>query len=166
MTAMAGAGGGVVDIEWTCAAPGQAPADLVYRVLALRCAVFVVEQQCAYLDPDGLDAAAWWLVGRDAAVAGGPVLAHARLFGPGLRYEEASIGRVCTAAPVRGTGLGRRLVAEAIRRCEAVFGAVPIRISAQAHLADFYAGFGFVVVSAHYDEDGIPHLAMRRPAGA
>jgi len=37
-------------------------------------------------------------------------------------------------------------------------------LGAQAHLADFYAAHGFVVASPVYDEDGIPHVTMRRAA--
>jgi ElaA protein len=41
-------------------------------------------------------------------------------------------------------------------------GAVPITLCAQAHLERFYGELGFVRTSANFDEDGIPHLKMRR----
>ena len=40
----------------------------------------------------------------------------------------------------------------------------PIRIGAQAHLQRFYGGLGFETISDVYDEDGIPHIDMLRPA--
>src|SRR5690349_7063965 len=41
-----------------------------------------------------------------------------------------------------------------------------IRIGAQQYLERFYGGFGFKTASAPYDEDGILHVEMVRPAGA
>jgi ElaA protein len=132
----------------------------LYAILALRGEVFVVEQRCAYLDPDGHDPAAWHLWTDDSA---GRVLACARVFPPGVKYPEASIGRVVTAASVRGTGLGRALMAQALEKLFHACGDVPVHLSAQAHLERFYASFGFERVGEPYDEDGIPHVGMTRP---
>ena len=79
---------------------------------------------------------------------------------PGLKYAEPSIGRVITAPEVRGTGLGRRLFAEGVQRCEAAWPDQGIRISAQAHLERLYASYGFARVGANYLEDDIPHVEM------
>lgn len=133
--------------------------DNLYDVLALRCRVFVLEQG-PYLDPDGIDRLAWHLLGRDDA---GELQAYLRVVDPGVKYAEPSIGRVITAAAVRGTGLGRRLVAEGVARCTAAWPGQGIRISAQAHLERFYGGFGFVRVGDPYPEDDIPHLEMLMP---
>ncbi|MDZ7632257.1 MAG: GNAT family N-acetyltransferase, partial [Gemmatimonadaceae bacterium] len=92
-----------------------APRDL-YAMLALRSRVFVVEQQCVYLDPDGFDVAAHhlfgWLAVPDRRLACG-----ARLLAPGAVYDEASIGRVVTAPEHRGAGIGRRLMERALEEC-------------------------------------------------
>jgi ElaA protein len=128
----------------------------VYAVLAVRAEVFVVEQRCAYLDPDGLDGDAWHLLGWDA----GALAAYLRVLPPGARFLEAAIGRVLYAPTHRGRGLGRAVVAEALRR----LGPVPVALSAQAHLEAFYASFGFVRTGPEHDEDGIPHVPMRRGA--
>ena len=134
--------------------------DNLYDALALRCRVFVLEQG-PYLDPDGIDRGAWHLLGRGA---GGDLIAYLRLVDPGLKYAEPSIGRVVTGAEHRGRGLGRRLVAEGIAGCKRFWPGRAIRISAQAHLESFYAGFGFAAVGEPYLEDAIPHLEMLRPA--
>ena len=131
----------------------------LYDILALRCRVFVLEQG-PYQDPDGIDRQAWHLLGRDNA---GELQAYLRVVDPGVKYAEPSIGRVITAAAVRGTGLGRRLVAEGVARCTAAWPGQGIRISAQAHLERFYGGFGFVRVGDPYPEDDIPHLEMLMP---
>lgn len=132
----------------------------LYDALALRCRVFILEQ-VAYLDPDGLDQGSWHMLGR---ADDGALHAYLRVVDPGLKYTEPSIGRVITAPEVRGTGLGRTLMCEGITRCEAAWPGRGIRISAQAHLAPFYGGLGFVAVGDVYGEDGIPHQEMCKPA--
>lgn len=127
----------------------------LYAIVALREAVFVVEQRCAYLDADGLDPISRHLW----AETGGVIEAYLRIVPAGAKFAEVSIGRVVTARSVRGTGLGRELM----RRGIAAMGAVPIRIGAQAHLERFYAELGFRRASEPYDEDGIPHVEMLRP---
>ncbi len=154
---------GELGTQWRCwafEALGVAELDAIYRA---RQRVFVIEQGCAYLDADGADPQCWHL----AAWAEGQAepLAYARLVAPGVKYAEASIGRVITALSARGTGLGRELVRRAVAEAEALFPGAGLRISAQAHLARFYGGFGFVPVGEEYLEDGIPHLEMLRPAG-
>ncbi len=146
---------------WRCQAFAQlgvAELDAIYRA---RQQVFVIEQGCAYLDADGADPRCWHLAAWSEA--SGEPLAYARLVAPGVKYAEASIGRVITAVSVRGTGLGRELVRRAVESTEALFPGSGIRISAQAHLAPFYAGFGFTGIGEPYLEDGIPHLEMLRP---
>ena len=112
----------------------------LYDALRLRSAVFVVEQACAFQDMDNLDLHARHLLGT----ADGIVLAYARLFGPGVCYPEASIGRVVSAAACRRTGVGKELMRQAISAVESHWGNGPIRIGAQAYLERFYGSFGFV----------------------
>jgi ElaA protein len=81
-----------------------------------------------------------------------------------VKYEEPSIGRIVTAQEVRRTGLGRELVREALARAERLWPGRAIRIGAQQRLERFYQEFGFVTASAPYDEDGIMHVEMVRPA--
>ncbi|MEZ4469959.1 MAG: GNAT family N-acetyltransferase [bacterium] len=133
-------------------------ADAVYAVLALRAQVFVVEQACAYLDPDGLDARAWHLLGTTGE---GTLVAYLRAFPPGALHPEAAVfGRVVTAPTHRGAGLGTALMREGLRRMGVTFGPGPVRASAQAHLTAWYAGLGFAVDGPGYDEDGIPHVPI------
>jgi len=133
-------------------------ADL-YGIMRLRQDVFIVEQKCAYADADGLDAIAMHLY----AVEGEAVVACARLFAPGQKRDEAVIGRVVTAPSVRKSGLGRELMRRAIDAITTRHGSVPIWLGAQKYLQRFYESFGFQRDGDDYDEDGIPHLPMRRP---
>lgn len=136
--------------------------DELYALMALRQEVFVVEQRCAYLDADGADprAAHLWATGADPAYP----IAYCRIFAAGVKYPEASIGRVASAGAARRTGVGRALMAEALRRLDADAGGAvaAVRISAQEYLRRFYEGFGFRVVSDPYLEDDIPHVEMLR----
>ena len=145
-------------LHWTWTRFGGLTLDDLYDALALRCRVFVLEQG-PFLDPDGLDRAAWHLLGRDGA---GTLNAYLRAVDPGRRFAEPSIGRVVTAPEVRGRGQGRALVAEGVARAGRVWPGAPLRISAQRHLQGFYADFGFRADGPEYDEDGIPHVEMRR----
>jgi ElaA protein len=132
------------------------PATL-YRILALRSAVFVVEQDCVYLDPDGRDlepdARQVWIE-RD-----GEVIATLRLLrDPG---DVARIGRVVTAPGARRGGVAAELVRHALE----LAGPVEVVLDAQSHLADWYARLGFARDGAEFVEDGIPHVPMRRVPG-
>lgn len=133
------------------------------NIYAARQQVFSIEQQCVYLDADGYDEAAWHLAAWSAAQR--LPLAYARLLDPGRKYAEASLGRVITTAPARGTGLGREVVRRAVALCAEAWPGGAIRISAQTRLERFYAEVGFVAVGVPYMEDGIAHTEMLRPFG-
>lgn len=133
----------------------------LYDLLRLRSAVFVVEQDCVFLDTDGLDAQSMHLLGK----VDGELVAYARLLPGRLKYEGVSIGRVVTSTAVRRAGHGRQLMAEAVARCRQLWPDQPIIISAQQYLEKFYQGFGFKTVSAPYLEDDIYHLEMHLAPG-
>jgi ElaA protein len=145
-----------VELTWHVRTFAELAIAELYAIMALRQRVFVVEQNCAYQDADGVDAASRHLW----ADRGGAIAAYLRIVPAGVKFPELSIGRVITAPEARGTGLGRELMKRGI----AAAGAVPIRIGAQAHLEKFYGELGFVRASDVYDEDGIPHIEMIRPA--
>jgi ElaA protein len=126
----------------------------LYAITALRESVFIVEQNCPYLDADGLDPVSRHLWAADGAT----IHAYCRIVPAAAKFDDISIGRVITAPHARGTGLGKELMRRALAAC----GAVPVRIGAQAHLERFYNELGFVRASEPYDEDGIPHIEMLR----
>ncbi len=131
----------------------------LYAILAARVEVFVVEQDCPYQDLDGLDASALHLWAADPA---GRIAAYARILPPGLRFPEASIGRVLTSLALRRTGLGRELMERAVDLAGRRFPGSGLRISAQQYLQRFYTSLGFEFVRGPYPEDGIPHIEMLR----
>ncbi len=135
----------------------------LYAMLRLRCDVFVVEQNCPYPDIDGLDSkAAHLLVWLDA---GEPLSGCLRVFLPYADCPFAKIGRVATAKAVRGTGLGRWMMLEALSNIDARHPGATTEIGAQVAMEGFYTSLGFLRVSEDYDEDGIAHCTMMRASG-
>ena len=149
-------------ISWTCKPFAELTLAELYAALRLRAEIFVVEQNCPYLDLDGLDEAASHLLGHAPS---GELAAYTRLLAPGVSYPAyASIGRVVVAPAHRGSGLGQKLMRESIRRCQELFGPGPIKIGAQQYLRKFYQELGFEPCGEEYLEDDIPHLPMLRAA--
>lgn len=147
-------------LRWQWSRFADLGVDALYAALAARQAVFALEQQCAFVDADGLDRHAWHLIAWDDGAAEPGLAGYLRVIDPGRKFAEPSIGRVLTLPPHRGTGLGRRLMREGILRTRATWPGRAIRIAAQQRLEAFYASLDFLTVSAPYDEDGIPHVDM------
>lgn len=129
----------------------------LYQILQLRQDIFVVEQNCPYLDCDGKDFDSLHLSYYD----NGKLLAYARLIPEGISYSAfSSIGRVVCVKSLRGTGLAKALMNKAIEIMLDRFGSIPIKISAQVYIRKFYEDLGFKAVGEEYLEDDIPHQAM------
>jgi len=145
-------------IEWRYLAFDQLSVAQLYAALQLRSEVFVVEQACIFQDMDGADAQAMHLLGS----VQGSLVAYARCLEAGLKFAEASIGRIATRADARGRGAGHALVNKAIACLSQEWGAQAIRIGAQAHLETFYSQHGFEKAGPVYLEDNIFHIEMLR----
>ena len=129
----------------------------LYQIIQARESVFVVEQKINYVDCDDKDLIAYHLLGY----LNHTLVAYLRAFAPGLKYPQAaSIGRVLTLFQFRGQGLGKELLQQGIEHSSNTFGNVDIQISAQTYLAKFYQHFGFQIVGAQYQEEGLPHFQM------
>lgn len=129
----------------------------LYAAMQLRQEVFVVEQDCPYLDADGKDPESWHLMGWQ----GDQLVAYIRLVPKGISYDNyVSIGRVITHESVRRTGVGKALMQKSIQQIEALFPGLPVKMSAQCYLIAFYESFGFKTIGEEYLEDGIPHIGM------
>ena len=130
----------------------------LYDIMVLRQAVFVVEQNCPYLDADGKDQKAAHVLAYDDD---GDLVAYSRLLPVGISYADAiSIGRVVSSDKVRGQGVGQELMRFSIREIYRLFGNKKLTISAQCYLIKFYESFGFQAVGETYLEDDIPHIKM------
>lgn len=149
-------------ISWTCKHHSELDTATLYALLALRTQVFVVEQNCPYLETDGQDLLGdtCHLLARD----GDALLGYLRLLDPQRMNGEVVIGRVVIAEQARGSGLGHRLMEQGLVECRRRWPGVPVYLSAQAHLQGYYGRYGFEAVTEVYLEDDIPHIGMRRAA--
>ncbi len=130
----------------------------LYDLLKLRSEVFVVEQNCVFLDQDDKDQKCHHLL----LYSEGHLVGYSRLVPAGLSYQEISIGRVVSSPAVRGKGLGKQVMERSIQSCQELFGFEDIRIGAQTYALGFYSALGFVTDGDTYDEDGIEHIEMVR----
>lgn len=128
----------------------------LYDVLKLRSEVFVVEQNCVFLDQDDKDQKCYHLM----LYSDDQLVGYSRLVPAGLSYFEMAIGRVVTSPSARGKGLGKILMELSIDYCHELFGLGDIRLGAQTYALGFYTSLGFVPEGEVYDEDGIEHVEM------
>jgi ElaA protein len=152
------------EVTWRFLPWEELSRDQLYAVLALRCEVFVVAQECPYLDVDGLDPSCTHLLGTFGSGPGAELAAYARIVPAGAQHPHAaSIGRIVTSPKARGRGLGQVLMTVTLDHLREAGTAGPVEIEAQAHLERFYQGFDFRTISSEpFLVDNILHITMRR----
>ncbi|POY34875.1 GNAT family N-acetyltransferase [Solitalea longa] len=144
-------------INWVFKTFDELTAAELYAIIQLREDIFIVEQNCPFLDCDGKDPNCWHLMGWED----GKLAAYSRIVPPGVAFETASIGRVVTSREARRHGFGKLLMQKAIEKAEEL-GFNELTIGAQYYLLGFYQSFGFIEFDEIYLEDGIEHIYMRR----
>ncbi len=148
-------------IIWNCKHFRELTVEQYHKIIYLRTAVFVVEQNCPYQEVDNKDVVSHHLFGINSQ---NEVVAVTRILPQQVSYNEISIGRVAIKKAARGTGLAHELMLESFAAVEKIYGKQPIRISAQQYLVNYYSKHGFVQVGEMYLEDGIPHVEMLKEA--
>ncbi len=148
-----------MDYHWQVCPFKDLGNEELYNLLRLRQEVFVVEQNCAYLDLDGLDQKAMHILCWQQK----KLIAYARCLAPGQAFPESALGRIVVSPACRGQSLGRELVSRGIELNMALWPDSAIQIGAQAHLDKFYESLGFISTGDSYIEDGIPHVHMIKP---
>ena len=128
----------------------------LYRILALRSEIFVVEQDCVYQDIDFKDQKALHIIGTIDS----KIIAYSRIFKAGDYAQYESIGRVVVDSAYRKFGFGHQLLQYSIRVLLEKFDSQYIELSGQTYLLDFYRSHQFEPVGSEYLEDGIPHIRM------
>lgn len=153
----------MTELTWVLAPFHELTNDQLYDLLRLRSEVFVVEQNCVFLDMDNKDQQCYHLLGYRQQ----QLVAYTRLVPIGVAYKDySSIGRVVSSPAARGTGIGRLLMQQSIEALYQLWGRQPIKIGAQCYLRSFYESLGFVQCGPVYDEDGIDHMPMLLAAEA
>ena len=145
-------------LNWKSKTFEQLTKEELYAILRMRAEIFVMEQNCVYLDLDNNDQFCYHLMAMD----GERLVASMRIVPLGVESEtEGSIGRIVVAKDYRGTGLGHELVERGIQLYNEVVGKEhPIVIHAQSQLEKFYSAHGFVATSAPFLFEGLPHTMM------
>ncbi|MBP6456529.1 MAG: GNAT family N-acetyltransferase [Chitinophagaceae bacterium] len=129
---------------------------LLYEILKLRNEIFIIEQNCHYLDLDDKDQKSFHLCGFDNE----KLVAYCRILPEGVSYQNyCAIGRVLCHSDFRRKNYGILLMKKAIEICNEKF-EEPIKLSGQKYLTQFYLNLGFEIVSEEYLEDDIPHFAF------
>ena len=131
----------------------------LYQIIQLRVDVFVVEQESIYSDLDDKDQSSLHMFYK----ANDKIIGYLRILPPGLAFETYAIGRVCIHEEARKSGLGRKILLDALAHLDQEIKAQKITISAQEYLIDFYKTLDFKQITPVYiEEDGIPHAEMVR----
>lgn len=121
-------------------------------VYALRHEVFVLGQGVPpELELDEMDGVS------DHAVA----LLDGEVVGTGRLLPTATIGRMVVAEPVRGRGVGARVL-ECLEQRARSRGFATVELHAQLHAAGFYDKVGYTPYGEVYLEAGIEHVSMRK----
>jgi len=148
---------GYPDLQWCWYALEEMEAVLLYDMLALREAIFVVEQTCVYQELDGLDKIAQHLLATHKEV----VVACLRVLPPGGQEARVRIGRVAVLSGWRKRGIARLMMHRAIEKARLDHRSCGVYLNAQSYLQDFYQSLGFRVCGEAFLEDGILHVPMQ-----
>ncbi|MDZ4729382.1 MAG: GNAT family N-acetyltransferase [Xanthomonadales bacterium] len=146
------------DLSWQWLQMEQMPPALLYKLMAFRESIFVVEQACPYQELDGRDEQAWHLMGERA----GHVLACLRVLLPPTGNKRFRIGRVAVDEIARGTGLAREMLLMAEQKIRLHELKAEIVLDAQTYLLPFYQAMGYQISGDEFLEDGIPHRPMNK----
>ena len=147
-----------IDRSWSEITP-----DELYAFLKLRTDVFFLEQKIDETELDDRDREPdtrhYWIADDHGTASYLRTLIDPE---PTHRDARRLIGRVVVRPDRRGEGLSQKLLAEVISR----HGDEAILLHAQEYIAPLYARFGFEPFGEVYEEAGLPHLSMYRPANA
>lgn len=152
-------------LSWQLQPFAQLTGYQLYNIIQAREQVFVRDQNCSYVDADGVDFEAIHLSAYQNLVDGQDhqpqLLAYCRIIPPTATEDGyPHIGRVLVLSDYRGHGLARQLMLRAIEYCHRQFAKQPIHISAQTYLIAFYESLGFICEGEVYSIDSIEHMHM------
>ena len=128
-------------MEWFCKKYNELSRIELYEVLKIRQEVFIIEQNCHYLDADGHDQYARHLFcSKD-----NKIIAYMRVVNSGVIYDHISFGRILVDKKNRKQGLGREIIQKGLNLFSKD---ETIVMSAQVYLKKFYQEFGFKCVGS------------------
>lgn len=143
-------------MNWIVKSFSELTTEELYEILKLRNDVFIVEQNCPYLDIDGKDKESYHLFLKDR----NKIVAYLRILKKGVSYKEPSIGRVLVKNDYRRKSISRKMLLKGISFIENNLKEKEIKIQAESYLENFYSSLGFKKLSDSYLLDNIPHIDM------
>ena len=111
-------------------------------------------QKCLYVDPDGRDFGSVQVF----ASKGDRIIGCLRIYGKEAGVVQ--IGRVAVIESLRGSGIGRMMMRQAISYVTENLTDEKIYLEAQTYAIGFYEKLGFKVISDEFLDEGIPHKGM------
>jgi ElaA protein len=146
-------------LEWRFKTFEELSKEELYALLRLRCEVFVLEQNCNFLDLDNKDQKCLHVCGyRDDTIMAVPAL-----FRPGMSYEYPSIGRIAVSAERQGRRVGIELLNVSIGKAGRAVWQKRSYVSVRSlYLKRFYESFFFEQSGEPYLEDNLEHIEMTR----
>ena len=111
-------------------------------------------QKCLYVDPDGRDFGSVQVF----ASKGERIIGCLRIFGKEAGVLQ--IGRVAVIESLRGSGIGRMMMRQAVSYVTENSTDEKIYLEAQTYAIGFYEKLGFKVISDEFLDEGIPHKGM------
>ena len=126
----------------------------LYGIIRVMSEVFVTRQKCLYVDPDGRDFGSVQVF----ASKGDRIIGCLRIYGKEAGVVQ--IGRVAVIESLRGTGIGRMMMRQAISHVTENLTDEKIYLEAQTYAIGFYEKLGFKVISDEFLDEGIPHKGM------
>lgn len=124
-----------------------------HQIVKERIKVFVVEQTSAYQEVDDHDLEAMHIFKKE----NGQLKAYSRVF---EKDGKLTFGRVLVPEEGRGEGNGRELLETVLAYIKNTYSDWEIEIQAEAYLKEFYASFGFQIISDMYLDFDIEHYDM------
>ena len=143
-------------ISWKLKYYNELSIEMLYMILRIRQEVFIIEQNCNYLDADGVDQKSYHLLG----FLDNTLVSYMRIVNSDPLSKHISFGRILVKRDFRGKGIGRQLMQKAIDLFSSKHDSIVM--SAQMYLLDFYRDFNFQSIGEEYLEDNIPHIKMIR----
>ena len=145
-----------VEVKYIWKTFAELSLDELYAIINLRQKVFIVEQDCPYIDADYADQDAFHLLAYNDK----DLIGYLRAFRPGIKYDGSSLGRIVSEINSRGLGIGKEITKEGVNFLSKEYPDHEIVISAQHRLEHFYVDLGFKARGEVYLEDDIDHIQM------
>lgn len=125
----------------------------LYTIIQERISVFIVEQDCAYMETDDNDLISTHIYLKNDE----DIVAYARVF---PNNENIHVGRVLVKKEYRSQGKANELLEKVLDHIKQTEPDKTIEMMAEEYVQELYESFGFKTISEPYIDCGILHVDM------